>query len=197
MRVAIAVLFAAQAFTSRAATAQAPAPAVIETESVVKPGPGLILRARARVTKRWQRSRIWRQSLALASQLDLGLPARGEVSRGYAVEEFHRGLDIVMDMKGPVVSAAEGSVVYAGMDWTGYGHMVWIDHGDGVRTLYAHLFSPLVKVGQRVARGQLIGLSGNSGNSTGPHLHFEISRHGTKLDPMAFFLDEVSAPQTR
>jgi murein DD-endopeptidase MepM/ murein hydrolase activator NlpD len=196
-RIVLVVLFVAQANIMRAATAQAPAPAAIEFETVAQKSPGLILRAKAIVTKRWQRTWLWRKSIVLAGRVDLELPARGEVSRGYLPAEDHQGLDIVLEMKAPVLAAHDGHVVFAAMDSTGYGRMVMIDHGAGVRTLYGHLFQPLVKVGQLVKRGQLIGLAGNTGNSTGPHLHFEVVQNGVKLDPMAFYLDEISAPKKR
>ena len=67
-----------------------------------------------------------------------------------------------------------------------YGILVMIDHGHGVETRYAHLSRVAVRVGQRVARGDIIGYSGNTGNSTGPHLHFEIRRNGVALDPLDF-----------
>jgi len=68
----------------------------------------------------------------------------------------------------------------------GYGRCIVIDHGNGIQTLYAHLQTYYVKVGQSVARGQPIGSRGNTGNSTGPHLHFEVLQNGVARNPMAF-----------
>jgi murein DD-endopeptidase MepM/ murein hydrolase activator NlpD len=84
----------------------------------------------------------------------------------------------------PVVASADGTVIRAGWDNMGYGWMVWIEHDNGYKTLYAHLSRYDVDAGQIVRQGQLIGLSGNSGNSLGPHLHFEISLNGAKQNVM-------------
>jgi murein DD-endopeptidase MepM/ murein hydrolase activator NlpD len=66
----------------------------------------------------------------------------------------------------------------------GYGHTVVIDHGDGRQTRYAHLSEPLVQAGESVTEGQVVGKSGNSGRSTGPHLHFEMLVNGRAVDPL-------------
>ena len=131
--------------------------------------------------------KIWARSLAVAQTRALALPAGGLVTRGYAARAGHFGLDIVLNMNSPIAAAADGVVLRAGWDKLGYGKMIWIDHGDGLRTLYAHLNTPLVQAGDVISRGQLIGLSGNSGYSLGPHLHFEVSHNGEKLNPVAFF----------
>jgi len=99
---------------------------------------------------------------------------------------FHPGVDIGAQTGTAVRAADDGVVVYAG--WAGaYGILVSIDHGNGYVTKYAHNSRLLVSEGQRVERGQQIARSGNTGNSTGPHLHFEIVRHGSALNPMRFF----------
>lgn len=105
-------------------------------------------------------------------------PADGTVTRGFS--GWHPGLDIGCPMGTPIVAADDGTVIRAGWDNMGYGWMVWIEHDNGYKTLYAHLSRYDVDVGQIVRQGQLIGLSGNSGNSLGPHLHFEISLNGAK-----------------
>ncbi|MDI6880631.1 MAG: M23 family metallopeptidase, partial [Desulfitobacteriaceae bacterium] len=83
------------------------------------------------------------------------------------------------------VAAAAGTVVSAGWDG-GYGKMILIDHGNGVMTRYAHSSQLLVSVGQRVAKGQTIGLVGVTGNTTGPHLHFEVISNGSTLNPLSY-----------
>ncbi len=142
--------------------------------------------------RRW--AQIWTRSTAAAAAFPLLLPIQGEVSRGYSYAPWHQGLDIMADRNTPVLAARPGLVVYSGWDGSGYGRMVAIDHGDGLRTLYAHLNQLLVKKGQTVEQGQLIALSGNTGNSTGPHLHFEVSLHDKKLDPLAFFVGVIERP---
>ncbi len=116
-------------------------------------------------------------------------PASGAISRGFS--GAHEGVDIALPMNSAVRVADGGNVIHADWDNDGYGYMVWVDHGDGLRTLYAHLNRVLVKRGQRIERGQIVGLSGNTGWSLGPHLHFEISVRGRKQNP-ALFLAELA-----
>lgn len=97
----------------------------------------------------------------------------------------HEGLDMVAAYKTPIMAPGPGKVVYAG--WRGrYGRLVEIDHGMGLRTRYGHLSQILVKKGQVVAAGVEIGLLGNSGRSTGAHLHYEVLVNGEPHDPMKF-----------
>jgi murein DD-endopeptidase MepM/ murein hydrolase activator NlpD len=95
-------------------------------------------------------------------------------------------LDIAYAMGVPVLASDGGVVRYAGWDNTGYGWLVVVDHGNGFTTLYAHLDSFPVEVGQSVARGQIIGLMGSSGRSTGPHTHFEIRYNGVAQNPLFY-----------
>lgn len=96
---------------------------------------------------------------------------------------FHAGVDIAIAYGREVRSAAGGVVSFAGTQ-AGYGHTVVVDHGNGRQTRYAHLSEPLVKAGDRVAEGQVVGKSGSSGRSTGPHLHFEMLVNGQPVDPL-------------
>ncbi|MCW5734452.1 MAG: M23 family metallopeptidase [Enhydrobacter sp.] len=98
---------------------------------------------------------------------------------------MHEGVDFAVPQGTPVYAASEGVVTGARRNG-GYGNWVRVDHGDGVETAYGHLlrFAPNIKTGARVARGQLIGLSGNTGRSTGPHLHFEVISDGQPVDPL-------------
>lgn len=98
------------------------------------------------------------------------------------VPRFHQGVDIAVAYGRDVKAAAEGTVAFAGVQH-GYGNTVVIDHGDGRQTRYAHLSEPLVRAGDVVAEGQIVGKSGNSGRSTGPHLHFEMLVNGHPVDP--------------
>ncbi len=99
-------------------------------------------------------------------------------------ERFHAGIDLVADQGTPVNAAGPGRVVYA--DWRdgGWGNEVTIDHGHGVRAIYAHLSKITVHLGDQVAAGQPIGLIGATGDATGPHLHFELRLHGAAIDPL-------------
>jgi murein DD-endopeptidase MepM/ murein hydrolase activator NlpD len=96
---------------------------------------------------------------------------------------IHRGVDISVPTGTPVRSMAPGRVAFAGT-MRGYGTVIIIDHGRGVRTVYAHLSELRVVTGQAVAGRPVIGLSGATGRVTGPHLHFEIQRRGSAEDPV-------------
>jgi murein DD-endopeptidase MepM/ murein hydrolase activator NlpD len=120
-------------------------------------------------------------------------PVRGFVTRGFATAggeaspQYHAGLDIAVDRGTPVRAAAPGYVAEAGWDNT-YGYYVQIDHGYGIKTLYAHADMLLVMNGERVTRGQTIAYSGNTGRSTAPHLHFSVLLNNIPVDPMKYLL---------
>lgn len=99
---------------------------------------------------------------------------------------MHEGIDIVADVGTNVYAAGDGSVAYVGPRG-GYGTVVEVDHGYGYSTLYGHLSKSLVHEGQKVKRGQVVALTGNTGLSTGPHLHYEVMKNGVHVDPTAFF----------
>ena len=98
---------------------------------------------------------------------------------------FHTGLDIAVPTGTPVYAAAAGTVVKAGW-YGGYGYLVVIDHGNGYQTYYAHNSSLCVSAGQSVSKGQNISYSGSTGNSTGPHLHFEVRINGATQNPQSY-----------
>jgi murein DD-endopeptidase MepM/ murein hydrolase activator NlpD len=110
---------------------------------------------------------------------------------GWRVDPFvgvgamHEGIDFVADIGTPVVAAAGGVVIWADKH-PQYGNLVEIDHGNDFTTRYAHLSKILIKDGQVVKRGQNIALSGNTGRSTGPHLHFEVRLNGVAQNPLRF-----------
>jgi len=106
------------------------------------------------------------------------------------IEKMHEGIDIITDVGTQVHSAGNGTVSFIGLRG-GYGLTVEIEHTSGYKTLYAHLLRAVVTEGQKVTRGKVIALTGNSGLSTGPHLHYEIHHEGTKLDPIQFFFDDL------
>jgi|LSQX01.2.fsa_nt_gb murein DD-endopeptidase MepM/ murein hydrolase activator NlpD len=114
-------------------------------------------------------------------------PVHGTISSpfGYRAGVLHSGLDIAVPRGTDIRAAAPGQVIFAG--WRGgYGHMVTLRHNDIYTTVYAHNSSLLVTKGEQVAAGQRIALSGSSGNSTGPHLHFEVRRNNTPVDPRPY-----------
>jgi murein DD-endopeptidase MepM/ murein hydrolase activator NlpD len=97
---------------------------------------------------------------------------------------YHSGIDFSLVTGTPVRSTWEGQVVYAGMSGAGYGNLVVVENGSW-RMVYAHLSGINVSVGQGVRTGTLLGLSGNTGRSTGPHLHYEVRHHGVPVDPVS------------
>ena len=112
----------------------------------------------------------------------------------------HKGIDYLCPAGTPVLASEAGTVIKAGWDNTGYGNCVMIQHQDGNATLYAHLSQIYVTVGQKVVQSQVIGLSGNTGNSTGPHLHFEArsnpADYKSAFDPFDLPLHSMNDDQT-
>ena len=111
-------------------------------------------------------------------------PTQGTISQSYAW--YHKGIDIANRAAPNILAADSGTVIVAGWpDGYGYGNRVLIDHGNGMRTLYAHLSGIYVSVGQTVRRGDTIGRMGSTGRSTGTHLHFEVISGGVHLNPLS------------
>ncbi len=105
---------------------------------------------------------------------------------------LHPGIDFSGELNTKVYSTAKGTVTFAEQSRTGYGNEILIDHGFGYITRYAHLNKILVSRGQKVKRGQLIGLMGNTGRSTGTHLHYEVRFFGTPVNPAYFYSDNLT-----
>lgn len=127
-------------------------------------------------------------------------PCRGTISyHGFGMRmhpilkkvRMHEGIDIVSNVGTPVKASGKGRVVFTGYKGS-FGLTVVIDHGYGYRTIYAHLSKALVKRGKIVARGDLIAKTGNTGLSTGPHLHYEVVHNGVKQDPMRFIFNDIN-----
>jgi murein DD-endopeptidase MepM/ murein hydrolase activator NlpD len=168
--------------------------------------PGLSIKTPALATELALTSREWQQLDQSWSQLNeqwqaegqrlirlpVGLPLLGDfqVSSGFGVRidplrglpSMHEGMDFIVPPGTPVLATAPGVVTRS--EWAGdYGQMVEVAHGEHYKTRYAHLRLRQVGVGQTVARGQALGESGNTGRSTGPHLHYEVEHMGRNLDP--------------
>ena len=109
----------------------------------------------------------------------------------YKIKKFHAGLDFTAPQGTPVYATGNGTIVKAEYSSGGYGNHVWIDHGYGYRTHYAHLVKIKTYSG-KVKRGEVIGYVGSTGKSTGPHLHYEVERRGTKIDPVYFFYNDLA-----
>ncbi len=102
--------------------------------------------------------------------------------------EFHKGLDVSAPTGTPIYAPAEGLVTFTGKDGA-YGIAVTIDHGRGITTRYAHLQKYVVEKNQKISRGQLLGYVGNTGRSTGPHLHYEVRLNNMPVDPSKYILN--------
>lgn len=110
----------------------------------------------------------------------------------YKVPKFHSGQDFGAAMGTEVFATGDGVVEIVEDNYWGYGNMVLLDHGYGYKTRYAHLSEFGVVQGQKVKRGQVIGYVGNTGKSTGSHLHYEVIKNGEPVDPVHFFFDDLS-----
>lgn len=151
------------------------------------------------ITKLKAAAKKYRQSLEaerkalVMSKIPSMWPVHGEISSDfgnrfhpvYGYSRFHSGLDIAAPSGLPIVATAAGSVTYAG--WMqGYGYAVEVDHGNGLKTLYAHCSQVLVQNGQYVQAGQKVALVGSTGISTGPHCHYEILKNGNPINPIPY-----------
>lgn len=124
------------------------------------------------------------------------MPLRGWVTSHFGYRQdpftgrqaFHKGMDIAARKGAPVLSPAEGVVTFAGPNGT-FGNTVKIFHGYGISTLYAHLEDVLVRVGQKISRGDILATVGSTGRSTSSHLHYEVLVHGVRVDPRKYILD--------
>jgi murein DD-endopeptidase MepM/ murein hydrolase activator NlpD len=113
----------------------------------------------------------------------------------YKTVKFHPGLDFTAPQGTPVYATADGVVRVAGNLGNGYGNHIVIDHGYSYNTLYGHLYRLKARRGQVVKRGEVIGYVGNTGKSTGPHLHYEVIKGRKHLDPIYFFYNDLTPEQ--
>jgi murein DD-endopeptidase MepM/ murein hydrolase activator NlpD len=127
-------------------------------------------------------------------------PTKGRLTSGFGERpspftgrlEFHAGIDIANRTGTQIMAAGKGTVTFTGYK-KGYGYLVTIDHGYGFTTNYAHLSQILVEAGQKVEKGEVIAKMGNTGRSTGPHLHFEILKEGEPVDPLQYLQENEEA----
>jgi hypothetical protein len=109
-----------------------------------------------------------------------------------SVYSFHSGVDFAGKPGTPVYATGDGVVDFNSGRMSGYGVVVVINHGYGYKTLYAHLSKAMVKPGEKVSRGQIIGKVGRTGSATGPHLHYEVIKNGQKVNPMNYITSTLS-----
>lgn len=127
-------------------------------------------------------------------RLSSGFGTRHDPLRGTPAR--HAGVDIPAPLGTPIFASADGAIRFAGRAG-GYGNMIEIEHGNGIRTRYAHLARILVGERTVVKRGQIIALMGSTGRSTGSHLHFEMRANGAAIDPLSYLERETEVPPRR
>lgn len=161
----------------------------------------IIIISRAKVASIPTRGSLAPNAGAASTYMPSIWPVMGSLSSGFGVRnnpfggysrEFHKGQDIAVPLGTPVMATADGVVISAGWHH-GYGNAIYIDHGNGVNTRYGHLSRIDVAEGQTIKRGDLIGLSGSTGRSTGPHLHYEVRINGEATNPLPY-LPPVASP---
>ena len=156
----------------------------------------------------WVKQNAWTLYTTLMEQKEILnntpsiMPVKGWVSSsfGYRNEtiysdhepHFHQGVDIASQEGQPVMASADGKVVFTGYDENGYGNLVVVDHGYGLKTYYAHLSEVKTNTGKIVKRGETIASVGSTGRSTGPHLHYEIRIFNEAVNPDNYMLDQSS-----
>jgi murein DD-endopeptidase MepM/ murein hydrolase activator NlpD len=129
---------------------------------------------------------------------EVQVPVYGRITSRYGMrdhpiletERFHTGVDIAVPTGEDIRPMMSGMVVFAG-EKGGYGNLVVIDHGNGMRTRYGHLSDTLVKTGDYLSANQVLGLAGQTGYATGPHLHFEVRQNGQPIDPLSVIPESV------
>ncbi|MDQ1769591.1 peptidoglycan DD-metalloendopeptidase family protein [Labilibaculum sp. A4] len=126
----------------------------------------------------------------------------GRISSGYGwrihpiykTRKFHDGMDFNGTVGTPIYATGDGVVTYKNTE-RGYGKKIVIDHGFGYKTVYAHLNGYNVKAGQKVRRGEVIAFLGNTGSSTGPHIHYEVRKNNKTIDPINYFFNDLTADE--
>ncbi|WP_353661430.1 M23 family metallopeptidase [Hydrogenimonas sp. SS33] len=162
---------------------------VLKNDRRVSPPRSVYVRLK-REARRKKRAKAFRS--ASVADADFIWPVKGVVSSAFGLRRFfngkprapHRGLDIAASEGMPVRAASAGRVVEAG-DFFFSGNLVFIEHGQGLTSLYAHMSRIVVRPGDKVAKGQVIGYVGHTGRATGPHLHFGVLIDGAYVDPAA------------
>lgn len=156
----------------------------ISNPSTIQPGMEIVIPGATQL--------LVKDALVVNGQLQKAFdwPVKGRISSHFGARwgRMHNGLDVAVVTGTPVRAAADGRVTFSGENG-GYGLVVYIDHGNQVETRYAHNSRLAVKVGQQVKRGDIIAYSGNTGTSTGPHVHFEIRFKGNPVDPYKYLKD--------
>jgi len=113
----------------------------------------------------------------------------------YKIKQFHYGMDFTASIGTPIYATGDGTVKDVQSIGGGYGKWILIEHGFGYETLYGHMNSFNVKIGDQVKRGSVIGFVGNSGTSTGPHVHYEVHKNGEPVNPQYYYFKDLNAQE--
>jgi murein DD-endopeptidase MepM/ murein hydrolase activator NlpD len=179
------------------ATASAPKPAAVAAPEVkAEPVERIIEVTDSYGEKRQVKVMVTPKAAPVAAAPVTNAPTKAMASATKAAEkdnapaeadqmQFHKGLDIAVPFGSDVVATAAGTVIFSGQKG-GYGNCVIVSHGNGLATLYGHLSQLVAKVNDKIKVGQVIAKSGNSGRSTGPHLHYEVHKNNTPVNPKLF-----------
>jgi murein DD-endopeptidase MepM/ murein hydrolase activator NlpD len=179
------------------ATASAPKPAAVAAPEVkAEPVERIIEVTDSYGEKRQVKVMVTPKAAPVAAAPVMNAPAKAITSATKPAEkdnapaeadqiQFHKGLDIAVPFGSNVVATAAGTVIFSGQKG-GYGNCVIVSHGNGLATLYGHLSQLVAKVNDKIKVGQVIAKSGNSGRSTGPHLHYEVHKNNTPVNPKLF-----------
>ncbi|MQM26431.1 M23 family metallopeptidase [Glycomyces albidus] len=178
---------AAQAAAEAQAKAEAEAAARAEAEAAAKAEAEAEAAAEAQAAAEAEAA-----AAAEAAKNPWTVPSTAAITSYYGMRNgsMHGGTDFGNNEGDEIVSVGAGTVTYVGFEAGGYGNVVYVDHGDGVETRYAHASEVLVDVGDEVGKGETLILAGTTGNSTGPHLHFEVLIDGEKVDSLAWLEDQ-------
>jgi murein DD-endopeptidase MepM/ murein hydrolase activator NlpD len=169
---------------------KAPDEAVRDTESSMVQ----LMQAAQEREKKYEEIRLYvKNKSTLMASRPTSWPVRGWISSGFGdpnspltgEKGFHTGVDIANDTGSPIHATADGEVAYAGWEG-GYGKLVIVRHGNGYSTYYGHLSELKTAVGKHVKRGDVVGLMGATGNTTGPHLHYEVRVFGAAVNPVKY-----------
>ncbi len=163
----------------------------LKDKSKVDLSPADLARARREIATIRQLKRHWRETQD--TDLTLMVPAQGELGSRFGLRRFfndeprspHSGLDVAVESGSPVMASAKGEVLAIG-DYFFNGKTVFVDHGNGLITMVCHLKQIDVQPGETVNKGQRLGLSGQTGRATGPHLHWSVVLNGAMVDPELF-----------
>jgi murein DD-endopeptidase MepM/ murein hydrolase activator NlpD len=168
-------------------TLEAAAEALTEEQAALEERTADAKETKAEYEQSKEKAQVYQESLAETRQSPMAkgsyrLTARFGMTGGYWSSGVHTGLDFAGPVGTPIMAAASGTVVSSGYEGA-YGNQVIIEHGDGYQTTYSHLSGIGVSVGDTVSTGDRIGTRGSTGNSTGAHLHFEVTKDGKFVDP--------------